>query len=47
MTSFLDSDLVFRPGGLHDRQMSIGHAAQPVCMLAVTLRLHDLRRSSQ
>jgi hypothetical protein len=44
MVSFLASDLVFRPAGLHDRQMSIGHAAQPVCPLTVTLRLHDLRR---
>jgi hypothetical protein len=44
MVSFLGADLVFRPAGLHDRQMSIGYAAQPVCLLTVTLRLHDLRR---
>jgi hypothetical protein len=47
MVGILDSDLVFRPAGLHDRQVSIGHAAQPVCALTVTLRLHDLRRSPQ
>jgi len=44
MGSFLGADLVFRPSGLHDRQMSDGHAPQPVCALTVTLRLHDLRR---
>jgi hypothetical protein len=44
MNSFLGPDLVFRAPGLHDRQMSIGHAAQPVCPLTVTLRLPDLRR---
>jgi hypothetical protein len=44
MVSFLGADLVFPPVALHDRQMSIGHAAQPVCTLTVTLRLHDLCR---
>jgi hypothetical protein len=44
MVSFLTADLVFRSADLHDRQMSIGYAAQPVCPLTVTLRLHDLRR---
>jgi hypothetical protein len=42
MVSFLGPDLVFRPGRLHDRQMSIGPAAHPVCVLTVTLRLQDL-----
>jgi hypothetical protein len=44
MVSFLGADLVFPSADLHDRQMSIGHAAQPVCPLTVTLRLHDLCR---
>jgi hypothetical protein len=44
MISFRGTDLVFPPPELHDRQMSVGYAAQPVCPLTVTLRLHDLRR---